>query len=122
MNGDPGHGDGERCREYRATLKAAGLDAPWTQPGPLIQEKSSRTLAALLVGGEGGARAILFSFQDVPLLTALRCIAWSPDVGGARAPSQPGAHGCGGWVYKDIAPGATAGLPSGRRPENPEPQ
>ena len=57
--------------EYRATLTAAGLDAPWTQPGPLIQEKSSRTLAALLVGGEGGARAILFSFQDVPLLTAL---------------------------------------------------
>ena len=33
--------------EYCATLKAAGLDAPWTRPGPLIQEKSSRTQAHL---------------------------------------------------------------------------
>ena len=53
-------------------------------------------LAALLVGGEGGARAILFSFQDVPLLTALRLYRLEPCVGGAPAPSQPGAP----WVWR----------------------
>jgi len=71
INGDPDHAMASDVGEYRATLTAAGRDAPWTRPGPLIQDKSSRTLAALLVGGEGGARAILLSFQDMPLLTAL---------------------------------------------------
>jgi gentisate 1,2-dioxygenase len=31
--------------EYCAHLQAAGLDAPWTRPGPLIQEKASRVQA-----------------------------------------------------------------------------
>ncbi len=33
--------------EYCASLRAAGLDAPWTRPGPLIQEKASRVQACL---------------------------------------------------------------------------
>ncbi len=31
--------------EYCASLRAAGLDAPWTRPGPLIQEKGSKVAA-----------------------------------------------------------------------------
>jgi len=31
--------------DYRASLQAAGLDAPWTRPGPLIQEKASKVQA-----------------------------------------------------------------------------
>lgn len=31
--------------EYCAGLRAAGLDAPWTRPGPLIQEKASKVQA-----------------------------------------------------------------------------
>lgn len=31
--------------EYLENLRAAGLDAPWTRPGPLIQEKSSKVQA-----------------------------------------------------------------------------
>lgn len=33
--------------EYRASLGAAGLDAPWTRPGPLIPEKASKVQARL---------------------------------------------------------------------------
>jgi gentisate 1,2-dioxygenase len=32
---------------YCASLRAAGLDAPWSRPGPLIQEKASRVQAHL---------------------------------------------------------------------------
>ncbi len=32
---------------FCASLQAAGLDAPWTRPGPLIQEKASRVQACL---------------------------------------------------------------------------
>lgn len=33
--------------EYRASLAAAGLDAPWTEPGPLIRPKASAVQAKL---------------------------------------------------------------------------
>ncbi len=33
--------------EYVASLRAAGLDAPWTRPGPLIQPKASAAQARL---------------------------------------------------------------------------
>ena len=33
--------------EYVASLRAAGLDAPWTRPGPLIQPKASATQSRL---------------------------------------------------------------------------
>ena len=33
--------------QYCDELRAVGLDAPWSRPGPLIQPKSSRTVAAL---------------------------------------------------------------------------
>ncbi len=33
--------------EYVASLRAAGLDAPWTRPGPLIQPKASAVQARL---------------------------------------------------------------------------
>ena len=33
--------------EWRAELAAAGLDAPWTQPGPLIRPKASAMQAAV---------------------------------------------------------------------------
>jgi gentisate 1,2-dioxygenase len=36
-----------QLNEWCAGLQAAGLDAPWTRPGPLIQEKASRTQAHL---------------------------------------------------------------------------
>lgn len=33
--------------EYLTSLRAAGLDAPWTRPGPLIQPKASKVQARL---------------------------------------------------------------------------
>lgn len=37
-------GTAERLEAYCASLRAAGLDAPWTYPGPLIQPKGTRVL------------------------------------------------------------------------------
>lgn len=37
-------GTTERLEAYCASLRAAGLDAPWTYPGPLIQPKGTRVL------------------------------------------------------------------------------
>lgn len=66
---------GARLEEYCASLRAAGLDAPWTRPGPLIQPKASavqpklwrwaeiepllRRSAEFMTPGRGAERRIL---------------------------------------------------------------
>src|SRR2546428_7621877 len=68
----------ERARDleaYQAELRAAGLDAPWAEPGPLIRPKASavqarlwrwteieplvRRSAELMTPGRGAERRIL---------------------------------------------------------------
>ncbi len=37
----------EDLEQYRATLQAAGLDAPWSRPGPLIEPKKTHVQPCL---------------------------------------------------------------------------
>ena len=41
----------DRIEAYVASLRAAGLDAPWTQPGPLIRPKATRVQPVEIIRG-----------------------------------------------------------------------
>jgi len=85
-------GSGEELEKYCADLRAAGLDAPWSRPGPLIEQKKTRVeshlwqwveiepllrrTAEFMAPGRGGERRILrIANPGVPERTSTHTIS-----------------------------------------------
>jgi len=85
-------GSGEELERYCADLRAAGLDAPWSRPGPLIEQKKTRVesrlwqwaeiepllrrTAEFMAPGRGGERRILrIANPGVPERTSTHTIS-----------------------------------------------
>jgi gentisate 1,2-dioxygenase len=85
-------GSGEELERYRVDLEAAGLDAPWSRPGPLIEPKRTRVesrlwrwaeiepllrrTAEFMAPGRGGERRILrIANPGVPERTSTHTIS-----------------------------------------------
>jgi gentisate 1,2-dioxygenase len=85
-------GSAEELEKYCADLRAAGLDAPWSRPGPLIEQKRTRVetrlwrwaeiepllrrTAEFMAPGRGGERRILrIANPGVPERTSTHTIS-----------------------------------------------
>src|SRR5262245_8977590 len=85
-------GSGEELQRYCADLRRAGLDAPWSRPGPLIEQKRTRVetrlwrwaeiepllhrTAEFMAPGRGGERRILrIANPGVPERTSTHTIS-----------------------------------------------
>ncbi|HEX2713180.1 MAG TPA: cupin domain-containing protein [Candidatus Acidoferrales bacterium] len=85
-------GSSEELERYCAALRAAGLDAPWSRPGPLIEQKKTRVetrlwrwaeiepllrrTAEFMAPGRGGERRILrIANPGVPERTSTHTIS-----------------------------------------------